>query len=195
MLYSITGNIQAIPQLFASKLQFLRERNAGAYSTTPYWIAHTVVYLPLLILTHFLFCNLTYWLIGLPIDPRTWSYLFVITLLVNLTSFYIAQLLSALSSSSQVALGLFPITFSFLSNFSGFTILLENVPPFYCWAPYLAFPRFAYEGLVADTMNNAKPEDYEDLLSYFGFQDWKPVNSILIMVRRPSERSERGKMK
>jgi len=160
----------------------LRERDAGSYTTIPFWLSGLIVYLPLIILTHFLFVNLTYWLIGLPADPRTLSYLFFILTLVNLTSFYVAQLLSALCSSSQVALALFPITFMFLSNFAGFTILLKNVQNFWAWAPYVAFPRYAYEGLVAVTFNDAQPDDYEELLKYFGFENWQPVYSILVLV-------------
>jgi len=70
----------------------------------------------------------------------------------------------------------------FLSNFAGFTILLKNVQNFWAWAPYVAFPRYAYEGLVAVTFNDAQPDDYEELLKYFGFENWQPVYSILVLV-------------
>ena len=143
---------------------------AGAYSTAPYWAANSLVHLPLLIATHLFFVNLTYWLVGLPTDVVTLSYMFVLTLFVNLIAFFFSQFLAALCSSSQVALGIFPILFMFLSNFAGFTIQLRNVQSFWKWAPYVSFPRWAYEGLVYVTFDQKKPENYEKLLEYFSFR-------------------------
>jgi ABC-type multidrug transport system ATPase subunit len=40
ILYSITGNLQAIPMLFQQKLMFVRERESGAYTTLPYWMCN-----------------------------------------------------------------------------------------------------------------------------------------------------------
>ncbi|GMI10474.1 hypothetical protein TrLO_g8347 [Triparma laevis f. longispina] len=182
ILYSITGNLQSIPMLFQQKLMFVRERSAGAYTTLPYWMCNSLVNLPLIIGTHILFTNLTYWLVGLPADPVTVGYMFLNTLMVNLISFYFSQLLAASCSSSQVALAVFPILFMFLSNFAGFTILLDNVQAQWCWAPYVSFPRWAYEGLVYVTFDQKKPENYENILAYFGFDDWEAMYSICILV-------------
>jgi len=130
----------------------------------PHQPRYSVVHVPLIIATHFLFSNLTYWLVGLPPSLPTYTYMFVATLLVNLTSFSFSQLLSTLSPSPSVALALFPITFMFLSNFSGFTILLSNVPTLWSWAPYISFPRWAYEGLVVQAMRDKQPPEYMILL-------------------------------
>ena len=167
ILYAITGNLQAIPMLFEQKLLFLRERAAGAYTTFPYWLSNVIVNMPLIIGTHVLFTNMTYWLVGLPTDVLTLSYMFVVTLLVNLISFFFSQLLAAKCSSSQVALAFFPILFMFLSNFAGFTILLENVQTFWCWAPYVSFPRWAYEGLVYTTFTQKKVSESDKLRNVF----------------------------
>ena len=140
LLYAITGNLQAIPSLFSSKLLFLRERESGCYSTLPYFLANSIVHLPLIILTHIGFINLTYWLVGkknsleyqyplfylfwpllitniytyflltfhsppskgLPANVFICSYMFFVTLMVNLIAFYCSQLLAALCSSRWV---------------------------------------------------------------------------------------------
>lgn len=68
LLYAITGNLQAIPQIFGAKVLFERERSAGAYTTLPYFCSNVIVYLPLLFVTHVVFTNLTYWLVQLPTD-------------------------------------------------------------------------------------------------------------------------------
>lgn len=65
-------------------------------------MCNSLVNLPLIIGTHILFTNLTYWLVGLPADPVTVGYMFLNTLMVNLISFYFSQLLAASCSSSQV---------------------------------------------------------------------------------------------
>ncbi|CAM9627144.1 unnamed protein product, partial [Sphacelaria rigidula] len=38
VLYGLTGHMQAIPEMFQSKRHFQRERAAGTYSTTVYWL-------------------------------------------------------------------------------------------------------------------------------------------------------------
>lgn len=47
MMYTIVGNLQAIPQLFAMRVQYRRERGAGLYSTFACWLAGALVNLPL----------------------------------------------------------------------------------------------------------------------------------------------------
>lgn len=47
MMYTIVGNLQAIPQLFAMRVQYRRERAAGLYSTFACWLAGALVNLPL----------------------------------------------------------------------------------------------------------------------------------------------------
>jgi len=83
---------------------------------------------------------------------------------------------------SQVALALFPIVFMFLSNFAGFTIQLNNINSGWVWAPYISFPRWAYEGLVYVTFTEVQPDNYKDLLSFYQFDDWEGIKSIYILV-------------
>lgn len=47
MMYTIVGNLQAIPQLFAMRVQYRRERAAGLYSTFACWLAGALINLPL----------------------------------------------------------------------------------------------------------------------------------------------------
>jgi ABC-type multidrug transport system ATPase subunit/ABC-type multidrug transport system permease subunit len=186
LLYATTGNLQAIPQICEAKVLFLRERAAGAYTTFPFFMANTIVYLPLIIFTHFFFTNLTYWLVQLPSNIEIASYMFVTTLLVNIISFYFSQLLAFSCSSSQVALALFPILFMFLSNFAGFTIQLNNINEGWSWAPYISFPRWALEGLVYVTFTTKKPPNYEELLDFYQFPakggEWNGLWSIYILL-------------
>jgi hypothetical protein len=46
----------------------------------------------------------------------------------------------------------------FLSNFAGFTIQLNHINDGWLWAPYVSFPRWAYEGLVYTMFSVSKPD-------------------------------------
>ncbi len=65
MMYTIVGNLQAIPQLFAMRVQYVRERSAYLYSTFAYWLAGALVNLPLVMCCHLIFYNIAYFMVKL----------------------------------------------------------------------------------------------------------------------------------
>lgn len=167
MMYTILGNLQAIPQLFAMRVLYVRERSASVYSTLAYWAANAVVNLPLVVACHVIFLNIAYWMVQLSSDPRVYWYMLVNTLLNNLVAFYFAQFLAAAAPSAQVALAIFPVTFLFLTSFAGFTVPLQDLPPGWRWAAFLSYPRWCYEGILASQFSVRI--DGKATLTYYGF--------------------------
>lgn len=167
MMYTILGNLQAIPQLFAMRVLYVRERSASVYSTFAYWAAGAVVNLPLVVVCHLIFLNISYWLVQLVPQLRVYWYFLVVTMLNNLVAFYFAQFLAAAAPSAQVALAVFPVTFLFLTSFSGFTVPLQDLPAGWRWASFISYPRWCYEGMLANQFSVRL--DNKAALNYYGF--------------------------
>jgi len=179
-MYTIVSNLQAIPQLFAQRIQYVRERSAFLYSTFAYWFANALVNLPLVLTSHLLFLNVAYFLVQLDHSPSVFWYTLFITMLNNLISFYFAQFLAAAAPSSQVALAIFPVTFLFLTSFAGFTVPLQDLPSGWVWASYLSYPRWTYEGMVASQFSVRV--DGESTMEYYGFGGWRPAKSFPVLA-------------
>jgi len=128
MLYTVLSCLQIIPQLFFFKVLYTRERSANVYSTFAYWAANAIVSVPLLLLSHVVFVEISYWMVGLYPDVSCHFYAMFVTFLNNLISFYCAQYIAAISPSAEVALAMFPLVFLFLGSFAGFTIPLGELP-------------------------------------------------------------------
>jgi len=128
MLYTVLSCLQIIPQLFFFKVLYTRERSANVYSTFAYWAANAIVSVPLLLLSHMVFVEISYWMVGLYPDVSCHFYAMFVTFLNNLISFYCAQYIAAVSPSAEVALAMFPLVFLFLGSFAGFTIPLGELP-------------------------------------------------------------------
>jgi len=129
MLYTVLSCLQIIPQLFFFGVLYNRERSANVYSTFAYWAANAIVCVPLLLLSHVIFVEISYWMVGLYPNAACHLFALLVTFLNNLISFYCAQCIAAISPSAEVALAMFPLVFLFLGSFAGFTIPLGELPP------------------------------------------------------------------
>jgi ABC-type multidrug transport system ATPase subunit len=128
MLYTVLSCLQIIPHLFFYKVLYIRERSANVYSTFAYWAANAIVSVPLLMLSHVVFVEISYWMVGLYPNASCHFFALFVTFLNNLISFYCAQYIAAVSPSAEVALAMFPLVFLFLGSFAGFTIPLGELP-------------------------------------------------------------------
>jgi ABC-type multidrug transport system ATPase subunit len=191
MMYCLISNTQAIPALCSRNQIYRRELASFAYAASPYWLASSITLLPILALNHYLFIILTYFLSGFPADASYFFYYSFLLLLANMTSYYFAMFLAAASGSAQLAFAVFPVTFLFLSMFSGFTITVNTIPPGWSWAPYLSYARWVFEGLMVNQWAGRYSEDDEvgadtgdgdTVLSDYGFSNYSKGNSFWIVI-------------
>lgn len=188
MMYCLMSNTQAIPALSSRNQIYRRELASFAYAASPYWLAACITLLPILIVNHFLFVIITYFLTGFPNDAGYFFYYFFLLLLANMTSYYFAMLLAAATGSAQLAFAVFPVTFLFLSMFSGFTITVDSIPAEWTWAPYISYARWVFEGLMVNqwsgkySTNDPADGDGDTVLSNYDFDSFDKGNSFWIVL-------------
>ncbi|EWM25382.1 atp-binding cassette superfamily [Nannochloropsis gaditana] len=180
MLYTVLSCLQIIPQLFFFGVLYNRERSANVYSTFAYWAANAIVCVPLLLLSHVIFVEISYWMVGLYPNAACHLFALLVTFLNNLISFYCAQCIAAISPSAEVALAMFPLVFLFLGSFAGFTIPLGELPPGWKWASYISYPRWTYQALIINEFQYRA--DRTAVLTFYSFTGFNKYLALPILA-------------
>lgn len=186
LMFTMVGNMQAIPYLASQVIIYRRELAANAYVTFPFWIAQSVTTLPLMTLNNFLFVIFMYFQVKFPNNGDYFFYYLFSLLFANIISFYSAMWLAAATGNEQVAFALFPLMFLFTANFSGFAITVDSVPPFWSFGPYLSYGRWLYEGLMVnewtmfDTDDQPVPTNNGNVLAEYDFENFDKNHSFWI---------------
>jgi ABC-type lipoprotein export system ATPase subunit len=91
---------------------------------------------------------LVYFITGLTVSK--FFFASIILLLANLSSYFAAMLLAAVTENSQAALSVFPDVIITVAMFSGYQIALTDIPAMWIWAPYLTPARWVFEALAVN---------------------------------------------
>eukprot|EP00736_Rhodelphis_marinus_P002660 Rmarinus@m.3794 len=185
-----TTTYQAIPDLCDGKHIFLRERNAGAYSTAAYCLVSFLVYLPILVLNTIIFSTIIYFMVGLRQEVDAVLYFYFVAFLTQLAGLSMIQMIASRFRNSKEASGVAGIPILFVVFFMGYAPKLPDVPSGWKWATYIPFARYSFAGLAVNEI-----KDYEDLEGELGstvsgqdilddldFGSWKRWSTIVIVV-------------
>lgn len=184
MMHSMITNIEAIPHICSKNLIFRREVNSFAYSVSPYWLTAMISHLPLQIFGYVIFVSITFFLCDFKRTFDYFIYYAVGVFLANICSYNVALLLGATVRREGTALVAYPLIFLFFSTFSGYPILIPNVPKFWSWAPTINFVRWCYQGLMInqwdsyDHVANANGS----VLALYDFENWNKYASFGILL-------------
>eukprot|EP01039_Chlorochromonas_danica_P003350 gene3350-3673_t len=190
MMFTMVGNLQAIPYLCSQLQVYRRELASHAYVTFPYWITQIICTLPLQFGYHCIFVFLIFFLVELPATASYFIYYLFLTYFMNMIAFYSSLWLAAATNNEALAFSVFPLTFLFVANFSGYSITLDSIPAFWCWAPYLSYGRWGFEGLMVnewsrydtdDSTDDANKDGNGDILEVYGFEDFAKENCFWIL--------------
>ena len=146
MMYCLMSNLQTIPALCNRNQLYRRELASYGYATAPYWLSTCIVTIPLMFISNSVFITLAYILCEFPADAAYYFYFDFLLFFATLTSFYFALALAAGTGNATLSFSIFPVLFLMLTMFAGFTINVSDVPPFWCWAPYVSYARWVFEG-------------------------------------------------
>eukprot|EP00752_Nemacystus_decipiens_P008555 g7642.t1 len=149
-LYGLTGHLQAIPEIFEWKRHLERERAAGMYSTTVYWLVSSTVNLPVIFAGYVVYLNVCYWPLGLPAEFVKYTIFAAINFMAALIGYSLAQTLSAAMDTPQGAFATWPLVFVAAANFAGFTIRLPVVRVWFTWLTELSFCRWIYQLMMVN---------------------------------------------
>eukprot|EP01117_Protostelium_nocturnum_P010633 TRINITY_DN382_c0_g1_i1.p1 TRINITY_DN382_c0_g1~~TRINITY_DN382_c0_g1_i1.p1 ORF type:complete len:613 (+),score=171.42 TRINITY_DN382_c0_g1_i1:131-1969(+) len=131
----------------------LRERAAGTYYVSAYFLAKSTVELVPLIVFPSIFAVIVYWLVGLqPVAGKFFLFLFFI-ILTNAASTSMALAIAALCRTTTLAVTVLPLALEICRLFGAFFLAPINLPVGFVWLDALSYVKWAYVGISLNELN------------------------------------------
>jgi ABC-type multidrug transport system ATPase subunit len=195
LLFMVLGHQQSMPIIFEERLLFYRERGAKAVCTTAYWIASTVMMVPLTLINTLVYAAILYSMTGLNDGDGCFGYFYFIVFTTSLCGFFLCQFIAAATPSQQAAISSFPAFLFFFIAFAGFIIRLPTLQSYLTWAPAITFLRWSFQGLIINEFDDnsniqlspsgtpqAEAQAYDSFMHDLGFEDYERWDSIYVIL-------------
>ncbi|KAK6640242.1 hypothetical protein RUM44_011928 [Polyplax serrata] len=157
LMFIFFSNSMPTVQTFPSEAAvFVREHLNNWYSMKAYYFSKLISDLPLQMLCPSIYLLITYFMTD---QPLCWDRIGMV-LLLGFTVTIMAQALGhAFGAAFDAQLGTFLIPASAIPMFlfSGFFILLSDLPPCLGWLSYVSYFRYPFEGLMLAIYGNGRP--------------------------------------
>ncbi|KAG0233467.1 hypothetical protein BGW42_007424 [Actinomortierella wolfii] len=176
-----TMTFAAMPQFIIERSLFLRERAAGMYRTTSYFLAKTLVETLSYTILTVVFVVIVYFLIGL--NGSLIYYFVSVAVFVNVALSLIAAI-GAGAENSEVGMNLLSLFNTMAMLFSGFIVVREQVPRGWIWMYWASYYQWVFSGLLNNEFDDGTPKGKATLV-YYGVQnlDWLTKwNAVFILI-------------
>ncbi len=119
-----------------------KERSAGTYRLSAYFIAKTFAEVPIELVLPFVFCVIVYWMVGLSTDFYCFLLFLLLIFLFVLLSNSLGLLIGAAIANMKEGLTFSIICVMGSTLLGGFFISRENFPVFIRWARWTSFVKY-----------------------------------------------------
>ncbi len=149
----VFSNLSAVELFIKERVIFIHESASGFYRCSSYFFAKVFCdLLPMRIIPTFIFCSITYWMIGLKADVAAF-FIFCLTLI--LTTVTACALSFAISSSvaiMAVATLFVAVAYIFMMIFSGLLLNISTLPTWLQWLQYFSIFRYSLNSLSVNEL-------------------------------------------
>ena len=129
------------------KMILVRERAAGSYHLSAYYIAKRLAELPFETISPFLYTIAVYWLVFFRPDAHFLIHLLVM-IITNYTSSAFGLCFSAIFVNIRLAIVVMTIIILCLVMTSGFYVAIDQLPVWLRWISWISYFRYAYDALI-----------------------------------------------
>lgn len=186
MNMGMAGTIRAFPK---EKAIVAGEITARLYGTLPYFLAKAIAEIPLIGAFTTIFGSIVYTLTGLQRGKGKFQTFLGLLSLHAVASEAGGLVIGAISSSSDMALALFPVAIVLNIIFDGKNLSEENTPPILRWIPKVGLIRWGFQGLAVNEFDGLEfdtsgpkrgpmAKTGQDALARFGM-DGKTVSQVV----------------
>lgn len=160
------GAMSIINSFPSERALMLRERAAGTYYVSAYFLAKstvdTLISLPLPIV----FSVITYWLSGLQPVASKFVIFIIFMILSNLSATSLALMISALCKTTELSVTVLPMVLELARLFGAYFLPPINMPMGFRWIDALSYVNYAYVGVSQNELNGldlyCKPDELVD---------------------------------
>eukprot|EP01113_Clastostelium_recurvatum_P040178 TRINITY_DN6221_c1_g2_i1.p1 TRINITY_DN6221_c1_g2~~TRINITY_DN6221_c1_g2_i1.p1 ORF type:complete len:672 (-),score=98.76 TRINITY_DN6221_c1_g2_i1:16-2031(-) len=130
----------------------LRERAAGSYFVSAYYVAKICAEMLLQVTSPIIFSIIVYFLIGLePIASKFFIFMFFM-ILCSLTATSVALFISAVCRTTTLAVSILPVALEIARLFGGFFLSPKNLPSYFSWLDALSYAKYSYVGIALNEL-------------------------------------------
>eukprot|EP00048_Salpingoeca_helianthica_P015136 m.225213 g.225213 ORF g.225213 m.225213 type:complete len:662 (-) comp16645_c0_seq1:321-2306(-) len=132
------------------KAVITRERNAGAYRVSSYFLSKTIAELPIIMALPSIHAIIVYWLTGLnPTAGAFFTFLFVFNVTIVTAQSY-GLVISAVTPSFEVASVIVPVCTIILMLFGGFYLNSRSIWIGFVWIEALSFLKYSFTAVAVN---------------------------------------------
>lgn len=196
--FMVFMSVSVLPAFLEEKAVFVKERANGAYGSSAFVLAHTIVDLPFMLLQATVCGCLVYFLVGLNDAPGRFGFFLLDLFLSFMVAESIMLVVSSVVPVAIVGIALGAMIYGAFMVVQGFFIKIENVGWWWRWMHYIgmhsysfsAFMKNEFKGRVFKAVPNASggpvPEMRgDDVLRMYSFEDtdiWANMAVLVAMV-------------
>jgi ATP-binding cassette subfamily G (WHITE) protein 2 len=140
----------------SERLLVLRERAAGTYNVSAYFLAKNVADLILQIPGPIVFSPIVYFMAGLqPVASKFFLFMFFM-ILDSLTATSLALMVSALARTTSLSVTVLPMTLEICRLFGGYFLSPANLLDvmWFCWLDALSYVKYCYVGVALNELHD-----------------------------------------
>lgn len=172
-IFSALSVINSFP---SERLLVLRERAAGTYQVSAYFLAKNVADALIQLPGPIIFSCIVYWMVGLQAEAGKFFIFLAFMILTSMASTSLALMVSALARTTTLAVTILPMILEVSRLFGGFFLSPVNLPKYFVWLDALSYVKYAYvavslneqSGLEIDCQGSGSCRDGQATIDFLG---------------------------
>jgi ATP-binding cassette subfamily G (WHITE) protein 2 len=148
----VFGALMMINSFPAERVLVLREREAGTYNVSAYFMSKLVADIPN-VLCPILFSVIVYWLVGLQKDAGKFFLFTFFMVLCTLAATSYALMISALCRTATLSVTVLPTVLEICRLFGNFFLSPANMPIYFRWLDTISYCKYVYIGVALNELH------------------------------------------
>ena len=130
----------------------LRERAAGTYHVSAYFLAKNLVDAAIQLPGPILFSVIVYFMVGFQIDVGKFFIFTVFMILASLTATSVALAVSTFARTTTMSVTVLPMILELFRLYGGFFLSPAKLPLYFSWLDALSYVKYVYVGISLNEM-------------------------------------------
>lgn len=144
--------LMTVNSFSTERILVLRERAAGTYFVSAYFLAKTTAETLCTVPSSILFSICVYWLVGLQPDGSKFIIFTIIMTLCSLAATSFALTVSTWGRTTDMAVAVLPMILEVTRLFGGFFLAPADLPDYFSWLDALSYIKYSYVGVALNEL-------------------------------------------
>ena len=130
----------------------LRERAAGSYKVSAYFLAKIIAEGVIQIVYPIVFSIMVYFIVGLHHSASKFFIFMVFMILCNFAATSLALMISTIFRTTNLSVNVLPIALEIARLFGGFFLAPANLPKYFIWLDVCSYLKYTYVGIALNEL-------------------------------------------